>query len=582
MFSEYYQSELTYLRELGREFALANPELAALFAERGGDPDVERLLEGFAFLTARIRERIDDAVPEIVGALTQLLMPHYLRSIPACSVVQFAPNLQAMRGRVHLPRGTELGARPVRGTTCLFRTTTDLDLLPLSLTGCTLDASAQAAPVLRLSFRCIQAAGPGAVFGDGGKLRLFLHGPLAQTSSMFLWLTRHLRQVRMRLASGRQVDLDPDSLHPVSLDPDHGLLPWPRLAPEGPRLLQEYFTLPSKLLFVELDGLSVVGDEASEEFAIELGFERPPPLPERVEPGLFRLHCVPVANLFEVDADPVRVDPRVQEHLLRASGVDPHHMEIYSVDEVTGIRSGRSNRRQYSPFFSFRHATLPAEQQAYYTLRRARSPIDGALDSYLSVVTPRDVRPDIDPEVLSISATCTNRLLPSELRAGDISVPTARSPTIARFENITEVTVPAVPPIGSELYWRLISHLSLNLRSLGEPGALQAMVGLYNFQDPSSQRGRANQLRSEAIRDVRISTTRRLLDGAPVRGFRTDVVVDEGLFAGEGDVFLFGCALDALLGAEVPINAFNQLFLKLHPSETELRWPPRSGDQPIL
>ena len=60
MFNKYYQDELTYLRDLGREFSEAYPDAAQFIGERGSDPDVERLLEGFSFLTARIRQKLDD------------------------------------------------------------------------------------------------------------------------------------------------------------------------------------------------------------------------------------------------------------------------------------------------------------------------------------------------------------------------------------------------------------------------------------------------------------------------------------------------------------------------------------------
>src|SRR5207248_4042903 len=113
MFSKHYQSELGYLRAMGKEFALVNPSIAGLLAERGGDPDVERLLEGFAFLTARIRERIDDEIPEVVHALTDLLLPHYLRPLPACSILEFTPVAGALRGKHRIPRGTEIATAPV-------------------------------------------------------------------------------------------------------------------------------------------------------------------------------------------------------------------------------------------------------------------------------------------------------------------------------------------------------------------------------------------------------------------------------------------------------------------------------------
>jgi type VI secretion system protein ImpG len=580
MFNLYYQTELTYLRELGKEFSEANPELTDLFAERGGDPDVERLLEGFAFLTARIRERIDDAVPELIASLTQLLLPHYLRTLPATSVVQFTPNPNALRSRHRVPSGTELGARPVQGTSCRFRTTSDLDLLPLSIEHVELDKSAPSAPLLRIGFRTL-VEGQSPAFDEQG-LRLYLNAPLPQASLLFLWLLRHLRSVRYRAQDGREHVL-PAHTRAVGLAPEHGVLPWPRLAPEGPRLLQQYFILPQSMFFVDLLGLERVPAELrSERFELCLELDRPPPLPERVETEQFQLHCTPVVNLFEASADPIGRDPRMREYLLRASGVNPRHMEVYDVKSVIGVRAERRDRVSYSPFFDYAHAALSADRQAYFTLRRALSPIDGGLDSYLSVLTPRDTPLELSDETLSIDLVCTNRNLPAELRVGDISVPTPSSPTVARFRNLTGVSAPVPPPLGNELHWRLIAHLGLNQRSLRDPGALGSLLQLYNFLPTKKQQGRANELRATSVRAVDITPTSRLLEGSVLRGLRTRVEVDETQFAGTGDAFAFGCAIDLLFAAQVPLNSFNVLSLVLHPSGMELAWPPRNGNLPIL
>lgn len=581
MFNLYYQTELTYLRELGREFSEANPELADLFAQKGGDPDVERLLEGFAFLTARIRQRIDDAVPELAASLTQLLLPHYLRQLPATSVVQFTPNPNALRTRHRVPAGTELGARPVQGTSCTFQTATDTDLLPLALENVELDASTPAAPRLRAHFRAFHE-GLSPVF-DAQGLRLYVNAPLPQASTLFLWFLRHLREVTYRAKDGREQRLPQASVTPIGLDPSAGVVPWPRLSPEGPRLLQQYFTLPQSMFFLELTGLDRVPDELrTERFDLTFRFDRPPPLPERVDAEQLKLHCAPVVNLFAADADPIARDPRVREHLLRASSVNPRHMDVYEVRSVIGVKAERRGRAEYTPFFSFEHASLPRERQAYFTVRRALSPIDGGLDTYLSVLTPQDVALDLVDETLSIDLVCTNRMLPSELRVGDIHVPTPSSPTLARFRNLTGVTTPAPPPLGSELHWRLVAHLGLNQRSLADAGALRSLLALYNFHATSKQQGRANELRAMSIRSVDIAPSRRVVDGTVLRGMRTRVEVDETNFAGAGDIFAFGCALDSLFAAQVPINSFNQLALVSHPSATELTWPPRNGNLPIL
>jgi type VI secretion system protein ImpG len=198
VFSKYYQSELTYLRELGQEFAQANPALSRALGEREGDPEVERLLEGFAFLTARIRERIDDALPEVIDSLGQLTVPQLFRQIPACSIVEFSPNATAIRGHHRVGSATELSTRPVRGTQCTFRTIAPLDLLPIRLESASMDPSTESRPKIRLRFRVDNEP----KWPAHGHLRLFLDGPLGLASTLFLWLARYLKAAE--LESGGQ------------------------------------------------------------------------------------------------------------------------------------------------------------------------------------------------------------------------------------------------------------------------------------------------------------------------------------------------------------------------------------------
>ncbi|MEQ9323904.1 MAG: type VI secretion system baseplate subunit TssF, partial [Polyangiaceae bacterium] len=152
MFNKYYQDELTYLRELGQEFASAYPAIAPMLAETGGDPDVERLLEGVAFLTGKLRQKIDDELPEVIHSVAALLFPHYVRQIPATSIVEFAPLPNVVREKVLVARGAEVGSVPVEGVSCRFRTTQDVELLPLSVEDVRLDSS-QLAQTLRIEMK---------------------------------------------------------------------------------------------------------------------------------------------------------------------------------------------------------------------------------------------------------------------------------------------------------------------------------------------------------------------------------------------------------------------------------------------
>jgi type VI secretion system protein ImpG len=452
--------------------------------------------------------------------------------------------------------------------------------MPLELKKTTLDQSKQSTPKIHLHF---QRRGGTVPWPEDGKIQLFINGPLGLTSMVYLWLHQHLGSVSF--TSGAQSHkLPPGSLTPLGLTPDFKLLPWPELAPDGLRLVQEYFTLESKLLFVEVSGLDrIPEDDVGETFELIIEVERPPELPERLDDDIFRLHCVPVTNLFEVSADPITRDSKVYEHLIRGAGLNPLHTEVYSIDKVIGIGAQRQSRRTYEPFFSFSHIAEGSVDHAFYTLRRAPSPIDGATDTYLSVITPSDVAPDFSEEILSIELTCTNRFLPNELRLGDICKPTPRSPTLAKFSNITEVSRPTRPPIGAEMHWRLVAHLALNLHTVTNAPALKGLLHLYNLHKESDhQRSRANELRINGIRDVTTKPERRVIDRVPVRGFHTHVEVNEDGYPSLGDAFLFGCALNWFFATEVPLNSYHRLSLSVHPLGVEFTWPATTGTQPVF
>jgi type VI secretion system protein ImpG len=579
MFSKYYEAELAYLRELGRGFAQVHPGTAGLLAERSGDPDVERLLEGFAFVAARIRERTDDAVPEVVHGVADLLLPHYLRPIPACTIIEFLPHARALRAAVKVARGAEVASRPVDGTSCVFRTTQDVTLLPVTLGDSVLEMPAATSALLRVQ---VNAPGQGREeLLAAGSLRFFLHGEYALVATLFLWMFRHCRAVSVGEpgSAAPGVKLPSGSIRPVSFTPEAALFPWPRMASEGYRVVQEYFTLPQKFLFFDLVNLPEAASAVKERFELRFEFERPPVLQQRVPRDVLRLHCAPAINLFRAEGEPLRVEAPGQEALVRASGVDPAAMEIYSVDSVVSLRPGQAEREQVRPFTDFAHV---GTSDTFYQLRRSLSPVDEGVDTFISLESPRDVPPRLEERTLSLELTCTNRGLPGKLRIGEVSVPTPASPTLARFTNLLPVSQPLHPPLGSELLWRVIAHLALVKRSLAEPDLLASILGLYNFQASGDEPvGRANTRRIEAVRSVQVEPSRQLFQGAIVRGQRTLVELEEAGFVCPGDLFLFGWVLDELFAANLTLNAFHSLRVRQNPSKTEYAWTPRTGSQPL-
>jgi type VI secretion system protein ImpG len=575
-FSHYYKSELAFVTEMARAFAEANPATAGLLKERSSDPDVERLIEAFAFQAAGIRARMDAVAPSIVHGLAELLLPHYLRPLPASTIVEFQPNMRALRNRHKVARGRLLQSRPVEGTQCKFRTCWDVDLAPIEVVDATIDDSISARPAIKITLR-LSETGKG-VLAECDRLRFFLHHrEPSLPATLMLWLTRHYTGAVVRASDGGEplLTLGSKSIEPVGLSRDAAVFPWPDTAPTGYRAALEYFTLPEKYYFVDLIGLEkckLVGNE----LVLRLEFERPPPLPTAVGKDTFRLHCTPAINLFEVAAEPVQYSPLEREHLLRADGIDSRHMEIYEVKSVTGVGRVTNTRRQFMPFYRFTHTGSAARGAPYYALRRVEA-IDDGVDTYITLDEPAGAPPPTQEESVSIELLCTNRGLPRELQPGQITETTPGA-MFRGYENITQVTAPVRVPLGSEALWRLLSHLAIGQRGVTEVEPLRALLGLYNLQSLSNiQLGRSNERQIEAVRKLQRETVTRLVYGIPVRAVRTRIELDETGFASAGNAFVFGAVLNSLFGSLASLNSACEVMITLAPSKAEYAWPVQIG-----
>jgi len=152
-----YDRELGHIREMASQFAKAYPKIAgrlSLDEFQCADPFVERLLEGFAFLTARTQMKLEAEFPRFTQSLLETIYPHYLAPTPSMVMVQFEPDpaeSDLATGTIGLPRDTLLRGRKSRHdrTRCTYRTAHDLTLWPLAVTEaqyCTRELSALGVP----------------------------------------------------------------------------------------------------------------------------------------------------------------------------------------------------------------------------------------------------------------------------------------------------------------------------------------------------------------------------------------------------------------------------------------------------
>jgi len=617
---EYYNRELAYLRELGAEFAAAFPKVAGRLALRDtdvADPYVERLLEGFSFLSARIQLKMDAEFPRLSQRVLEMICPHYLAPTPSMVVVHFTPSIREgnLGNGYTLPAGSVLRTRQVteEQTICKFRTGGPLTLWPLELRQARLGG-----PALDLPHAMVPQLGKA-----GGHLRLHVatlnSSRCAQLALDQLWVYIHASDVvasnlqelihTQTLAivvhdpqDPRQVwdVLEPRALRAEGHEREQALLPYSLRAFQGHRLLHEYFAFPARQRFFSINGLSrSIHRSAGDGIGLTLLLQRADPaLEPQIDAAKLLLNCIPAINLFEHMADRMHVTPNVHEYHVVPVRTHPLDYEVYSVESVTGHHEGNVQDRDFAPLYASVHG-LRSSEQAYFATRREprlfseRSLHGGPRTQYLgseifiSLADQREAPFSDDLKQLSVRTLCTNRDLPLLLRVnqpgGDFTLQESAAPVdAARIIAGPSAPVPAMAD--GDLTWRLISHLSLNYLAMtdlsDEQGAatLRDLLRLYLDLGNHQLAGQIAAIQGMRIEPItrRLSQHRQLVYG---RGVGIQLSVDEPAMAGVSPWPLAN-VLERFFARHVGVNSFTELQLHSRQRGPVARWTPRPGQRP--
>ncbi len=613
----HYEAELAFLRDMGAEFALAYPKIAARLGLEGLevlDPYVERLLEGAAFLAARVQLEIEQQFPAFTANLLEIVYPHYLAPTPSMMVVAFDPdtNNAAVKSGFVMKRHTRLRARPMEGeqTACIFRTAADVTLWPLRIAEAEYIASRGELVAAKVARDTAARAGirlrlqrtDAEPMADLPLDRLTLHVGAAAGNPFAL---HEALCTRVAGLAGRATDPRADWVEPLrgaAVEPrgfgrDEALLPLPRQSFDGYRLLQEYFAMPARFHFVELTGLGPAVRRAAGD-AVDIYILLSEPLPDDgagIRPDAFVLHAVPAVNLFEPRFDYVPVTRADVEQHVVVNRAAPLDYEVYALTSVVGISGDGRPDVVFQPFYSATDLTAAGSAHpAYYTIRRRlrqrteRERLRGTRTSYLgseiflSLVDRAQAPWPAALSQLSVRGLVTNRDLPLLLNAAGRD--TFHLPDGGPVLSVWTPTPPTRPRPGiaqGDTAWRLISHLSLNYLSIAESGsgsaaaALRELVGLYV---PPGDRALSQQL--EGIVGVSCRPiVRRIADevlSTAVRGLEIRLEFDESFFEGAG-VHTLGAVLARFFRKHVAINSFTETVLGTQQRGEIIRWKPEGG-----
>lgn len=592
---DYYQRELTYLRKMGLAYAERYPKIARrleLGPDHSADPNVERLIESFAFLTARIQRNFEADFPEVTSGLLGLLYPQFLAPIPSMAIARFDvdPTQVKLTSGYDVPVGTPMFAGTAGGNVCRFRTCYPVTLWPITIEQAGFVSpdrydfldTARVAAVLHLKLR---AHGTPFHALELKRLRFHIEANSLVANGLYAMLFANLSGVALLGSGGnRPTRLGADALVPVGFGDDEAVLPYPAHAQPAYRLVQEYFHFADKFLFFDVSGLDRV--EAEDTLDILFLFDRAPRERLAVDAATFALGATPIANLFARTSEPIRLTHEQTEYRLVADLRRERSTEIHTVLSVSASSDPRDPARLLTPFFAFDHGLTERQGECYWLARRrpaAHADMAGT-DVWLSFL-------DLDVDLARPAAQtvfahtlCTNRNLAEQVPAG-LTLDLELAAPVTRAVCVTKPTAQSNPPLGGSTLWRLVSHLSLNHLSLsGGPHSLSALCEILRLHAIPGDSAGEQQIMG--LRRLDCRRVVRLMPGDVRRGFvcGTEVTleIDERNFVG-GNPFLLAAVLDRFFGLYASINSFTQLnVVATQPTGLRKSWPPLSGNGPLL
>jgi len=619
----YYSQELQHLREMGGEFAVQYPKIAGRLGLEGfecADPYVERLLEGFAFMAARVQMKIDAEFPRFTQHLSEIVYPHFLAPTPSMAIVQLQPDLgnPALNAGYRVARGAPM--RSVLGkddaTACEYRTAHELTLWPLELVeakfftngGTIAGVEARLPANVKAGLRLRLRTTNGEPFCKLGLDRLTLHlrggdDMPGQIYEKLLGATLGVLVLPGSRPAGRHTLLPKTALRPRGFAEEDALLPSGQRSFQGYRLLQEYFAFAQRFLFVELTDLkAAVSTCAETELEIIVLLARGDArLEQALDASNFALNCTPVVNLFQRRADRINLSGDQLEYHVLPDRTRPMDFEVHQVESVTGYGIGTDAEQEFHPLYSARDlGAATVASHAFYQIRREprllsqrqrqRGPRSSYIGSetFITLVDAQEAPYRHNLRQLGLVLWCTNRDLP-------LSMPLGVGKTDFILEQggpVQSVRVlggPSQPfPSFAEggMAWRLINQLSLNYLSLADTDpdqgarSLRELLALYCHPlDLSSQR-QVEGVRSVSAKPV----TRRMPAPGPItfgRGLEITVTMDDGAFEGAG-AFVLGGVLSHFFAQYVSINSFTETVVRTVGRGEIMRWKAQEGVCAIL
>ncbi len=619
-FLRHYNRELQHLREVGGEFAREFPKIAGrlgLESFECADPYVERLLESFAFLTARVQLKLDAEFPHFTQSLLEAVCPNYLAPVPSMVIAQFVPdyNDSALADGFPVDRHERLESLRAENerTSCTYRTAHPVTLWPIRITQAeyyTRELPALCVPSstnTRAAVRIRLETTAGLAFPDIAldELTFYIDGSDEFPMRLLEQIFAHTERVVIKdVSTGAcPVLLDPSALSRVGFTPEEAMLPYEQRNFEGCRLIQEYFAMPQRFMFFRLSGLreAVQQVEGNQIDLVLLFDEEDLELEGRLSESNFALYCTPAVNLFEKRCDRIQLRESVVEQHVIPDRTRPLDFEVYFVTSVVGHGAMAHQAQPFAPMYGasdfnrdddtnracFSVQRVPRVSSSKEQATGSRSSYRGG-EMYVTLVDPAMPPYNMELRQLAIQALCTNRDLPLHMPIGigatDFTLQTNIPATGVKC--LKGPTPPQPSFAEGETTWRLISQMTPNYFSLVDnengrgAGCLREMLSLYVDSRDAQASDQIEGIMSVSSNPI----VRRVSHSGPIafaRGLEILVTLDENRFQGTG-VFLLGMVLESFFCRYVSINCLTETVVCTKQRGEIMRWPARVGSRYLV
>jgi len=623
-FLDYYNRELTFIREMARDFAERHPKIAGRLGMHGieiADPYVERLIEAFCFLSARTQIKLDAEFPKFTQRLLDIVYPNYNSPTPSMGVVQLKPNLSEgdLTQGYKIPKNSAFYSKILPGemTRCEFRNNQEVTLWPLEIVEARLTSVPPDIPNLedyRIHHRRLKGAlriklklqVEGVIFSalkGLNELPFYIQGDERVVSHTFELL--HGSHVAMVIRSGGESNSKYHvvSKHPLKfegLDPDQSLLPLQWNMFHGNTLIQEYICCRERFYFFTLTQLAdaLAGNDSDEVEIIILLDKLPQDLIPHLDASRFLLFCTPVINLFPKRVDRIEVNRALNSFHIVPDRSRPLDYEVFSVNKVLGLQAETSEEVVFNPLYQTRHSDS-GNFGRYFSVQRevrnnegsrrkydTRTPYNGT-EIFISLVDQQEAPYGEHIRYLLVDAMVTNRDLPRLLTStGSFNLTMTDSVPITGACFVSTPSAPRPPFAIGESTWRLIRQLSFNYLPLSDMEhsqggeSLRNMLRLFTTSADLESVAQINSLVGCKTEPVvrRLSNEGLLVYG---RGVRCSLTVDEEGFSGISP-YLFGLIMENYLSRHAAINIFTETELHSMQRGRIARWEARPGRRGAL